>query len=212
MKHLKLIESIETTLADFYGFAMSQSSTHFLLNGQTEQRGCVYVAENKDSDTLEVGIQLQRQILDVVEQDDPLVKLSNQNLDAFFVIAEEVSHFHLICNRAIADRGVSQLELEIQGEIDKILLAANLMYDQCGDAHLLPLVRKLFDEAKIHVDHDVYREANRFAADFWYALAQQRQQQRYNPMDDIRLRGILRQSYSSPLSDKLEHLDLRRAG
>ena len=96
-------------------------------------------------------------------------ELSDANLDAFCVLVEEVSHFHLIVNRAEAKLPVTKLELEWQGEVDKLLLCALLLQKQSGDPHVLPLVRRLFDEALIISDHNRqrYEEATRFAARFW---------------------------------------------
>ena len=41
---------------------------------------------------------------------------------AFTVAAEEISHFHYLLYHASRTRQVSQLELELQGDIDKFLL------------------------------------------------------------------------------------------
>ncbi len=211
--HLRLIQTIENTLAHFYGFTLTASSAEFLLTetiSESTERGCVLIHENKEHDTLEVGIRLRDEILAIVNSHDPLTQLSNHNLDAFWVIAEEVSHFHLICNRAHSARGVTHLELEIQGEIDKLLLAAGLLFEQHGDAHLLPLARKLFDESEIYSAGDLYHDANRYAADFWYRFLQQHEHNG-SPIHDPKLRTLLRQSYISSLSDKLQYLDLKRA-
>lgn len=46
-----------------------------------------------------------------------------EQLDAFSVAAEEVSHFLYLLFHATGGRPVSQLELELQGEVDKFLMA-----------------------------------------------------------------------------------------
>lgn len=45
-----------------------------------------------------------------------------EQVDAFSIAAEEVSHFQYLLFHASSGRPVSQLELELQGEIDKFLL------------------------------------------------------------------------------------------
>jgi len=48
---------------------------------------------------------------------------STSQMSAFAVAAEEISHFNYLVHNAVVGRAVSQLELELQGEIDKFLLA-----------------------------------------------------------------------------------------
>src|SRR5687767_8386015 len=48
---------------------------------------------------------------------------SKETLSAFTVATEEVSHFHYLLHHVTAGRPVSQLEMELQGDIDKFLVA-----------------------------------------------------------------------------------------
>ena len=58
---------------------------------------------------------------------DPRVHLDRENLDPFCVAAEEVSHFVYLFFCARAARQVTQLELELQGEVDKYLSSVFLL-------------------------------------------------------------------------------------
>ena len=54
---------------------------------------------------------------------DPRVRLDSGNLGSFATLTEEVSHFVYLTFCAGAERSVTQLELELQGEVDKYLTA-----------------------------------------------------------------------------------------
>lgn len=61
---------------------------------------------------------------------DPRVQLDDGNLGAFCTLAEEVSHFVYLQFCARTERSVTQLELELQGEVDKYLTSAFLLSQQ----------------------------------------------------------------------------------
>jgi hypothetical protein len=89
---------------------------------------------------------------------------------AFLVAAEEVSHFHYVVHHASKGRQVTQLDLELQGEVDKFALSyfSQLQY--------VPDPKKVFDDVFARVFENFtlrddlseeaktrYREANRIA-------------------------------------------------
>ena len=164
-------------------------------------RGAVFLQEDGRTDELFIGIHYDQILVATLEGQNPLVRLENSNLDAFCTLVEEVSHFHLILNRQSQNRGVSKLELEWQGEIDKLLLCATLLEAQSGDLHLSPLAQLLFDSASIvSANHETYWQATKHAARFWFAMAHR--EQGLTP----KLREILRQSYQAPWTEKRAHL------
>jgi hypothetical protein len=83
---------------------------------------------------------------DVVHADlsarDPRVRLDDRNLGPLCTLAEEVSHFVYLQFCATAERSVTQLELELQGEVDKYLTAAFLLSQQ-NDGALSTRLREL---------------------------------------------------------------------
>jgi len=54
---------------------------------------------------------------------DPRVRLDGDNLGPFATLTEEVSHFVYLMFCAGAERRITELELELQGEVDKYLTA-----------------------------------------------------------------------------------------
>lgn len=61
------------------------------------------------------------EVATTLERSDPREGLDSDNIDAFCTVIEEVSHFLFLAFCARWERGVTQLELELQGEVDKYL-------------------------------------------------------------------------------------------
>jgi len=121
------------------------------------------------NDEVYIGLYLRDQVEEILTQLNPKEHLTHQNLNELCVLIEEVSHFHLLLNKLEKGIYTSHLELEWQGEIDKILVSGLILYEQLGDSYLLPLVRKIYDQSHIIVDQkELYWEATKLAARFWY--------------------------------------------
>lgn len=208
----RIIDQIEIELSNYYGFMpLARASDHVISDSWIEAvvkgellrldhpatRGGVYVTTDVGQDEIYIGIHLSDAICHPLRIQDPLSKLTDANLDEFCVIVEEVSHFHLIANRTMVGRSVSRLELEFQAEIDKVVVAAKFLQNQVGDAHLRPLVSKLFDQSRIIAeDHALYWEASKFAARFWY------QYLRRSELLTDSLQMLLRRRYDALVEDR----------
>ena len=86
-------------------------------------------------------------------------------LEDFCIVAEEISHFIYLCFRAQIDAPVSKLDLEVQAEIDKFILATRFFPAEGS------LFERLFEDFRIREgiaqdERERYREANRLAARF----------------------------------------------
>ncbi len=214
---LSLIDYVERQLAEFYGFALlARAKDHLATKAELtaslgegvarlpefRARAGVFLQEPGQGGDLFIGVHYDESILSRLDQKNPLDRLDDQNLDAFCILIEELSHFHLILNRIDRGQGVSKLELEWQGEVDKLLVSAVTLEGQAGDLHLSPLARKLFDQAHITgEDQELYWQAHRQAARLWFSVAQKAEG--LTP----RLREILRQSYYAPWAEKPARFD-----
>ena len=94
---------------------------------------------------------------------DPSRRLGEHNLGDFLLAIEGVSHFIYAVWCARAERPVSQLELELQAEVDKYVTCLLATEPEVGMSAALR--RRLFDEASYEpdLDHDErarYRSAN----------------------------------------------------
>lgn len=204
---------IEETIAEYYAFDLLATAPHHLVSRQQLRRvvdnvdcypewqtpGAVWLDQQQD-DTVYISIHLDRQISETITNINPYQTLSNANLNDFCVIVEEVSHFHLLVNKIHHGIALPKLELELQGEIDKILICAELLYRQTGRCYLPPLVRKICDEAYL-INDDLYQQANRHVARFFY-----RSLPNIEHTKSRRLQQFLRKNYLQPWQDKVHTL------
>jgi hypothetical protein len=72
---------------------------------------------------MQLGLYLAPGLLDRLRQDDPLRRLHDGNLADLCLLIEGVSHFLGVAWHATQERPVTCLELELQAEIDKYVLA-----------------------------------------------------------------------------------------
>lgn len=81
----------------------------------------------QDGDSLSLGVILEGSVHEALARRDPRARLDRENLGPFCTLAEEVSHllYLLFCVRAA--RSVTELELELQGEVDKYLSSVFLL-------------------------------------------------------------------------------------
>ncbi len=78
----------------------------------------------QEGEMVSVGVVFEAGLGPSLAEDDPRVHLSSSNLGPFSTLTEEVSHFLYLLHCARTDRSTTQLELELQGEVDKYLTAA----------------------------------------------------------------------------------------
>jgi hypothetical protein len=81
----------------------------------------------QQGDELRVGVVLDGGVREGVARADPRVRLDQRNLAALCTLTEEVSHFLYVLFCARCGRSITQLELELQGEVDKYLTAVSLL-------------------------------------------------------------------------------------
>jgi len=119
-------------------------------------------------DRLDIGLFLDEELLTRLVDDHPEEALHEGNLEHFCVALEGVSHFLYVLWKSARDRNVTQLELELQAEVDKYFTTTMLFAGQNGR---LPdgLVERLFG-APTYLEHldeaarERYETANRYAA------------------------------------------------
>jgi hypothetical protein len=122
----------------------------------------------QDGDSVSLGVILEDDVSSRLALSDPRLGLHLLNLGPFCTLAEEVSHFLLLLFCARAERSVTELELELQGEIDKYLSAALLLSLQNEGAFSSRLRELLFRNYRLHdglspEKAERYHAANRLA-------------------------------------------------
>jgi hypothetical protein len=117
-------------LEAFYALEPTAPVTDFLLSAEEAARypgdgSRMLVSE--DGDGLAVAVVFEAEVTAQLSEADPRQRLDEENLGAFCTLTEEVSHFVYLLFRARSARSVTQLELELQGEVDKYLSAVFLL-------------------------------------------------------------------------------------
>lgn len=81
----------------------------------------------QDGDSVSLGVVLEPSVRETLAKRDPRARLDRENLGPFCTLAEEVSHFLYLLYCVRAARSVTELELELQGELDKYLSSVFLL-------------------------------------------------------------------------------------
>jgi hypothetical protein len=131
-----------------------------------------------------------------LERHDPAARLDDRNFTDFCLAVEGVSHFVYLALAAARHRPVSQLELELQAEVDKFICCV-LLAGVSGD-----LRRRLFGDVAYADDlsadeRERYRTANLQAGRYAAAL-----ERRYSEPTGALLNEV-RRFYRMDLPDKL---------
>jgi hypothetical protein len=139
---------------------------------------------------MELGLYLAPGLLARLRDDDPLDRLHDGNLADLCLLIEGVSHFLGVAWHATQERPVTCLELELQAEIDKYVLALLIAARQSRGRVPGGLHRRLFREARIapqlpHQERQRYHRASRYAAHYC-AYLERRHLRRGGPADLVR--------------------------
>ena len=171
--------------------------------GDAVSRGEVLLV-SEDAEGISVGLYVAESALESI-------RAGEHSLEAFWLAAEGVSHFVYLVFRAQNDESVTQLELELQAEVDKYATAlldgwgVGLMKERSRQIR-----RRLFDDADFLDDAgtelgDRYRVATRAAARVVANL-----ERRFVAREDLNgLVGELRRFYRLGRREKLAYANER---
>ena len=177
------LASLQRALADIYDLSATPDVADFLMTDRAhlaslaEARATdeqLIVAE--DGDTLSLGLYIDAAVLARLAQRDPYAALTGENLADYLTAAEGVSHFVYVAWNAGHDKPVTLLELELQAEIDKYVLAAWLLREQGAGRFPRELHHALFERARVDpvaagARAGLYRMASRYAGRFCRRIA-----------------------------------------
>jgi hypothetical protein len=118
-----------------------------------------------------LALYIDETVLQRLREHDPLQALDSANIADFWTALEGVSHFSYLMWNAGHDRGVSQLELEMQADVDKYIASYWLLKAQHPDHAPRELHPLLFERARINpalapARQHLYAAASRYAARF----------------------------------------------
>lgn len=156
VREIALAGRVQAALERLYHLDRSASVDDFVTAAEHGEREALFVREAEDG-ALEMALRLPR-------------LAPGGGLDTICQIIEGVSHFVYVAERAARQRGTTQLELELQAEVDKwVVLAASIpAFDERASQQLRA---QLFEGAAFVHDEGTergerYRVASRCARRF----------------------------------------------
>lgn len=175
------IERIQTLLVELYDLDLQVSVNDFVCDahrasawvGETAVARREVLVIHENGDDLELGLYLDPQILEAINTNGGG---SPANLDAYCLATEGVSHLLYLMFRAHHANNVSQLELELQAEVDKYACAMLQHPDIDSPQELSRQLRqRLFGEVRFldaasTEEGQRYRQAHRLAARYTASL------------------------------------------
>jgi hypothetical protein len=128
-----LLVEVQRRLESLYALEPQAPVTEFLVAEEDAALlpgGGSRTLVRHDGDDISLAVVLEGAVRAHLARRDPRVQLDERNLGPFCTLTEEVSHFVYLFFCARSERSVTQLELELQGEVDKYLTAAFLLSQQ----------------------------------------------------------------------------------
>jgi hypothetical protein len=157
-----------------------------------------------------LGLYIDSAVLARLAEHNPMQALTGRNIADFWTALEGVSHFSYLMWNAGHARGISQLELELQGEVDKYIAALWLLRAQHPGhrpRELLPalFVRTRIDPQLPSARQHLYAAATRYAAQFCARLESALLSNR--PVLRHAAVAALRRFYRLGSTRKLQHIE-----
>jgi len=155
-------------------------------------------------DALDVSLYIDAQVLANLTECNPYTCLDERNLNEFLIALEGVSHFHYLVWNAVHARQVTQLEMELQAEVDKYVTATLLLRQQGVIDDSEEFHERFFTAVTYVVDASCatgqrYREANHYAAKYCRGLNRRYPAQHEQPNFINELRRFYRRSQNEKI-------------
>jgi hypothetical protein len=208
---------LQDALAEIYDLPATPDVRQFLMTDRAHLAG-IPAARNcdeqlllaEDDDELSMALFIDRAVLERLARRDPMAALTHENLGDWLTVAEGVSHFVYVAWNTGFDKPVTLLELELQAEVDKYVLAAWLLRDQNSGRFPVELHRALFERARVDEGAareraGMYHTASRYAARFCRRLGALLERRRRAAMRDALVE--LRRFYRLGSVRKLAHIE-----
>lgn len=159
----EIVARVVRALEGYYRVAAEDPRPFVAVDEHDSSREMLLVRQGEEE--LELQLVLPKRLAEA--------KWETLTLDERCQVVEGASHFLMVCDRARAERSTTQLELELQAEVDKWVVLSN-----GGRLHVeadWELRDALYDAEFMHaantVEGERYRLANNLAARFVHKLS-----------------------------------------
>jgi len=208
-----LLDTLQTHLTALYETPGIPSVADFLVTDAAAARALGSTAApsqrealllREDDEHLSIALYIDRDVLAILSARDPYACLDHDNLNAFLLALEGISHFVYVVWNALHQRPVTQLELELQAEVDKFVTATLLLKQQGAIAHSEEFHAPFFEQVAYTETTGAlagqhYRAANHFAGKYCSALNRRHPAQHNQPSFLNELRRFYRLSQNDKI-------------
>jgi len=166
LQHIDRIYDLELDV-DIHDFLVDTDTCTRL--GHDSARASVLVREHHARDELELGVYIGDDELEQLSNIDLTARIQPDSFELLVTAIEEVSHFAYLAFCANREKRVTQLELELQAEVDKFITATLLVASRNGGRVPAGFLDRLFGDFEIREGldvsvHDRYAAAASFAS------------------------------------------------
>lgn len=216
-----MLDTLQSLLERVYHLELSVRVEDFYVDGRrldelaaqgahcSSAQEQLLVLEESTGDA-SLALFIDETVLARVQQRDPVEPLAGEALHDFCLVAEGVSHFVYLAWKALRGEPVTQLELELQAEVDKYVACFVARWEQDHGRFPDELKAALFRTVTFRADlapeeRDRYRTANRLALQYCHYLER-------SFLRDGGLHGAvpeLRRFYRMTQPRKLDHIAAR---
>ena len=212
-----MLRPVQRLLETIYDASSGHDVRDFLVTARAqlprERRGAgpdeeLVLVERPRSSYL--ALYIDEALLARLKEHDPLRSLDASNIADFWTALEGVSHFSYLMWNAGHERPVSQLELELQAEVDKYIASFWLLRAQNPGHAPRELHHLLFQRTRVNpglapAHQQLYAAASRHAARFCAGLQSALLSNR--PVLRNRAIAALRRFYRMGVARKVRHIE-----
>jgi hypothetical protein len=213
-----VLRGLQSLLGRLYDVEVSYDVYDFLVTDRSALRDITPANDARSpeeelllaetADGAGVALYLDSDLLQRLDDADPLGELTESNLADYCTALEGVSHFVYSTWRLERDAPVSLLELETQAEVDKYAVTVFLIARQRGGRYPVQVHPRLFDRIRFDTRLEPeqylrYRTAHRCAAHYCRRL-----ERRFVLRGEARIEALLRELrtfYRLGATAKLRH-------
>jgi hypothetical protein len=165
-----ILAAVLANLDRIYRLELAVNIEEFLINRETcdrltgESAGAGAVLVQEGAGGIRLGLFIAEDTWFDLSRQDPTARLTSDNLGSFCTLTEEVSHFAYLLWNAEQGRPITQLELELQAEVDKFITATLLWARQNRGLVSQDLLGRLFGHYDLREGLDAGRRARYHAA------------------------------------------------
>lgn len=208
----RVLRALQGGLESMYRVETDLDVCDFLVGGdrggwEVERAAREQLLIKQGDGEMQLGLFVDERSLENLTLHDPARRLDEQNLQDFLYAVEGVSHFVYMVHRAQQERPVSAVELELQAEVDKYLVALLVSWNQRGeppdDLRARLFQRIAFAGDLSREERERYELANSAAGS--YAASLEERFLRVRAVDEMLAEA--RRFYRKGLAEKLEHIN-----